>query len=69
MGCHPSREGGLLRALTEAAQSRLTYIAGARDDCTRDDYEQLRSPDTMRQFRATTDTAANVARLFGASHL
>lgn len=31
-GCHPSPEVALSRALTEAAQSRLTYIAGARDD-------------------------------------
>jgi ribosomal protein S12 methylthiotransferase accessory factor len=32
MGCHPSRAVALLRALTEAAQSRLTVISGARDD-------------------------------------
>jgi ribosomal protein S12 methylthiotransferase accessory factor len=32
MGCHPSRAVALLRALTEAAQSRLTKISGARDD-------------------------------------
>ena len=31
-GCHPSRNIALLRALTEAAQARNTYIAGARDD-------------------------------------
>ncbi|AKT39993.1 YcaO-like family protein [Chondromyces crocatus] len=31
-GCHPSRGVALLRALTEAAQSRLTVITGARDD-------------------------------------
>lgn len=31
-GCHLSREIALSRALTEAAQSRLTYIAGSRDD-------------------------------------
>ena len=31
-GAHPSPEVALSRALTEAAQSRLTYIAGARDD-------------------------------------
>ena len=31
-GCHPAREIALLRALTEAAQARNTYIAGARDD-------------------------------------
>lgn len=32
MGCHRSRAVALLRALTEAAQSRLTMIAGTRDD-------------------------------------
>ncbi|HBL26586.1 MAG TPA: hypothetical protein DD490_07110 [Acidobacteria bacterium] len=31
-GCHPSPAVALSRALTEAAQSRLTYISGARDD-------------------------------------
>ena len=31
-GCHPSRAIALARAMTEAAQTRLTYIAGIRDD-------------------------------------
>jgi ribosomal protein S12 methylthiotransferase accessory factor len=31
-GCHPARHIALARALTEAAQARTTYIAGARDD-------------------------------------
>ncbi|WP_437903476.1 YcaO-like family protein [Sorangium sp. So ce327] len=31
-GCHPSREVALLRAITEAAQSRLTVVTGVRDD-------------------------------------
>lgn len=31
-GCHTCPEVALSRALTEAAQSRLTYISGARDD-------------------------------------
>lgn len=31
-GCHPRRQIALIRALTEAAQSRLTFIAGSRDD-------------------------------------
>lgn len=31
-GAHPSPEVAVSRALTEAAQSRLTYISGARDD-------------------------------------
>jgi len=32
MGCHPSRGIAPLRALTEAAQTRLTTISGSRDD-------------------------------------
>jgi len=31
-GCHPYRRVALARAITEALQSRLTHIAGARDD-------------------------------------
>ncbi len=31
-GCHPDPAVALSRALTEAIQSRLTYISGARDD-------------------------------------
>lgn len=31
-GCHPDPSVALARALTEAAQTRLTYIAGIRDD-------------------------------------
>jgi YcaO-like protein with predicted kinase domain len=37
-GCHPTRGVALSRALTEAAQSRLTWIAGSRDDIGRDMY-------------------------------
>lgn len=37
-GCHPSRDIALLRALTEAAQARTTFIAGSRDDIGRKSY-------------------------------
>lgn len=37
-GCHPNREVALSRALTEAAQARLTHIAGSRDDKTPEEY-------------------------------
>jgi len=43
-GCHLSREVALLRAMTEAAQSRLTLIAGTRDDLLAVDYERLLDP-------------------------
>jgi YcaO-like protein with predicted kinase domain len=39
MGCHACREVAFLRALTEAAQSRLTLIAGSRDDLLESDYD------------------------------
>jgi YcaO-like protein with predicted kinase domain len=41
-GCHPSRGIALLRALTEAAQTRLVQISGSRDDIGRDMYGGLR---------------------------
>ncbi|MBK8174160.1 MAG: YcaO-like family protein [Rhodospirillales bacterium] len=37
-GCHPAREIALLRALSEAAQARTTFISGARDDMGWDIY-------------------------------
>jgi len=43
MGCHPHRNVALLRALTEAAQSRLGFISGARDDAT--DWEHASGTD------------------------
>jgi ribosomal protein S12 methylthiotransferase accessory factor len=39
-GCHPDRVVALIRALSEAAQARLTYIAGIRDDLLPREYEE-----------------------------
>lgn len=55
-GCHPSPRVALSRALTEAAQARLTYISGARDDL------QILSPGTppakpFERFREPTPEA------------
>src|SRR4029077_12973086 len=38
--CHADPAVGLSRALTEAAQTRLTYIAGIRDDLSPSEYEE-----------------------------
>jgi len=65
-GCHPAREVALLRALTEAAQSRLTAIAGSRDDLARRDYERTAHPDTLRAHRALLGGAAG-QRAFAAA--
>jgi YcaO-like protein with predicted kinase domain len=40
-GCHPNAGVALCRALSEAAQSRLTFIAGARDDIPAGSYAVL----------------------------
>jgi ribosomal protein S12 methylthiotransferase accessory factor len=47
-GCHPDRRVALSRALTEAAQTRLTYIAGIRDDLSPADYQATRDGDDIR---------------------
>jgi len=39
-GAHPSPSIAALRAVTEAAQSRLTYISGARDDVSAQCYRE-----------------------------
>ena len=54
MGCHPARAIALLRALTEAAQSRLTRITGSRDDLDHNPYS--RHPKTAIED-ATASTA------------
>lgn len=52
MGCHNARAVALLRALSEAAQSRLTFISGSRDDMARDDYDRFLDRETYDAWRA-----------------
>lgn len=42
-GAHLSKEIALIRAITEAVQARLTYIAGARDDLFRSSYSSMQA--------------------------
>ncbi len=46
-GAHLRPEIAIARALTEAAQTRLTYIAGARDDFFPFDYAKATDPDVL----------------------
>lgn len=67
-GCHAAREVALLRALTEAAQTRLTYIAGARDDANREFFEEARNPERVRAVRnhlEQSDGSGPEGRRFG----
>jgi ribosomal protein S12 methylthiotransferase accessory factor len=70
-GTHPSRSVALARALTEAAQSRLAYISGARDDLPRlcrgagyhRTFDGYRPPVGRRRFSEVPDLATDsVAR-------
>ena len=60
-GCHLRRDVAFVRALTEAAQSRLTLIAGSRDDLDRRDYEvRRRYRDGIAVYRAQLDATQPV---------
>ncbi|MBB4482571.1 YcaO-like family protein [Rhizobium etli] len=48
-GCHPDPVRAALRAITEAAQSRLTAIAGSRDDFSPRVYQRLDRSAAMQQ--------------------
>jgi ribosomal protein S12 methylthiotransferase accessory factor len=51
-GCHVDKNVALSRALTEAAQSRLTFISGARDDQSHGTYTQHQSDETFFAWHA-----------------
>ena len=64
-GCHPDRAIALSRALTEAAQTRLTYIAGIRDDLLPAEYEEPPAPisSTRCSMRWPGDRTPSLPRL------
>jgi ribosomal protein S12 methylthiotransferase accessory factor len=64
MGCHADPKIALLRALTEAAQSRLASISGGRDDPAGWDYSQKLEPELLPAQAA--DLVGEAARDFAA---
>ncbi len=54
-GAHPAPEVALARALTEAAQARATFIAGAREDIPDAEYEPAALDERRRAARAILD--------------
>jgi ribosomal protein S12 methylthiotransferase accessory factor len=64
-GCHPDRVVAIARALTEAAQSRLTVISGSRDDFGRARYAETQSSKALHYNRRLA-RAGNGARSFAA---
>jgi ribosomal protein S12 methylthiotransferase accessory factor len=66
-GCHFDASVAFERALCEAAQSRLTAIAGTRDDVYARDLSRVRSPTAhaaaqIRRSRAMTEPWRGAAR-------
>jgi YcaO-like protein with predicted kinase domain len=63
LGCHPDRTLALLRALCEAAQSRLTRISGSRDDLVPYWYRNLdgllESKPVKSEFRVSSQGVQN----------
>jgi ribosomal protein S12 methylthiotransferase accessory factor len=51
-GAHLDPEVAIIRAITEAAQGRVIYFAGSRDDVFRHSYLRLKSFDTSNGIRA-----------------
>jgi len=62
-GCHPDLARAAIRAVTEAAQSRLTAISGARDDFDPGEYRARIALDLLPFARAEPSAAASAARV------
>jgi ribosomal protein S12 methylthiotransferase accessory factor len=58
-GCHPVGARAISRAITEAAQTRITNIAGGRDDFLPAEYSE--EPDESVRFLETTRSAQSRA--------
>lgn len=62
-GCHPNSGVALVRALTEAAQSRLTVISGSRDDFGRARYSAVQDARAL-EYNRKLAREGNGRRLF-----
>lgn len=61
-GAHPSPVRAAIRAVTEAVQSRLTYISGARDDISPATFSRSLPPPMRRAFDAIAVPPAAIGR-------
>ncbi|MBG0566021.1 YcaO-like family protein [Actinoplanes sp. NEAU-A11] len=68
-GCHPDPVVALVRSLTEAAQSRLTAIAGSRDDLKAGYYGPEQAARALERYRRLADAAPPGARFEEAESL
>ena len=64
-GTHPLAARAAIRALTEVAQSRLTYISGARDDLFAETFRRPLPAETLALFEAEPGPAQAYAAVGG----
>jgi YcaO-like protein with predicted kinase domain len=62
-GAHPSPVRAAIRAITEAVQSRLTYISGARDDVSPETFLLPLPAQTRRAFDAVPTMSAMITSM------
>lgn len=60
-GTHPVAARAMIRALTEVAQSRLTYISGARDDLFAETFARPLAAETLALFASSPGPAKTYA--------
>ena len=65
-GCHPNAARAAIRAITEAAQGRITNIAGSRDDFDPAEYSARLTPELAAFVELPISTRP---RFTGAEHL
>jgi ribosomal protein S12 methylthiotransferase accessory factor len=68
-GSHPDAVRACIRAITEAAQSRLTYISGARDDVYPETYLRPLPKRIRRLFSAEPSRAPSRSKPYDIKHL
>jgi ribosomal protein S12 methylthiotransferase accessory factor len=64
-GCHPCKSIALVRALTEAAQVRTTYITGSRDDLTHREFKPAELEQKNRLLHRIAGTTSGVVDFAG----
>ncbi|WP_457580591.1 YcaO-like family protein [Ensifer canadensis] len=64
-GAHPDPRRAAIRAITEAAQSRLTHISGARDDVFPETFTRRLPRETQQLFEAAPSARRPCARISG----
>lgn len=62
LGCHPHPGVALARAVTEATQTRMVHVSGARDDLDRQEFSSSHDAQLVQESRSLMEQTARMAR-------